>query len=241
MVCSVCGSPETVRSHILPKALVHDSKEGAPHVMMGNRGRPGFRLRQGGEFDDNILCNRHEGVTGDLDRYGVEFVRCVNSLGTEARNRSSLSVPNPSPETLKRFALSVVWREVFAKNGIRRGLQLGTKLPQIREVIFNKASADFPLFVTYERFTAGPNGRVPLGIHPFKIRLMDRIFWQFTAAGCAFFVCVDQRGIKSRFDWLRADINDPARAIVGDQRDITTVGILKPLLRDMTTKRVGPH
>ncbi|RYD42028.1 MAG: hypothetical protein EOP63_14050 [Sphingomonadales bacterium] len=207
--------------------------------MVANRGRAGFRLRQGGEFDDDILCELHERITGDLDRYGVDFVRRVNSLGGKADNIKAFDVPNPSPENLKRFVLSVVWREVFAKNGLRRGLNLGIKTHQIRDLIFDSTTADFPLFVTYERFTAGSNERVPVGIHPFRIRFMDRIFWQFTVAGCAFFVGTDQRKTIPRFDWLRADINDPARAIIGDQRDIATVGILKPLLRDMTTRRKG--
>lgn len=233
MACGVCGSPNTVRSHIIPRALVHDSKEGAQAAVYGERGTPGYRLRQSGKFDDDILCEAHENLTGYLDRYGVDFVRALNAAGNQAGDRQAVSIPNPRPDMLQRFVLSVIWREVQSKRGQAIGLSLGSWAESVTDAVFWQRSIAAPLVASYQRFTAERSERVPIGIHPFRVRMLGRNFWQFTVSGCAFWLCLDRRGLPPKFDGVRADLNDPARAVIGDAKPLEEVGILRAIFDDM--------
>ena len=237
MACSVCGSPNTVRSHIIPRALIHDSKEGEQAVAYGERGEAGHRLRQSGKFDQNILCEEHERITGDIDRYGVDFVRVLNIAGQSAKGSSAVYVPNSNPKLLVRFALSVIWREIHSGHGVKRGLTLGTASDRICQAIFKDGDVSAPTIVSYQQFTGERNERVPVGIHPFRVRMFDRIFWQFTVVGCGIWICTDGRGLPAKFDGVRADLNDPVRAAVGDPRSLSDVGILQGIFRDMRSRR----
>jgi hypothetical protein len=217
----------------MPKALAHDAKEGAPHLVVAQRGKAGVKFSQGGWFDPDILCDVHERITGDLDRYGVDFVRRARVIDAGHNGGATIDVPNPSPDTLRRFALSVIWREIVSENGAKRGKGLGKRTAEFRDAVFAGGLTTAPIFVSLPKFTAGSDAAVPFGLHPFQIRLMGRIAWSFTIAGCAFHVGTDSQGFPSRFDYLRADTSDPARVLIGDAQDIRTVGILKPLLREM--------
>lgn len=237
MPCSVCGSPNTVRSHIIPRALIHDSKDGHQAVIYGERGRPGYKFQQSGKYDHDILCELHERITGDLDKYAVDFIRAINLGGQSVRDDPAIDIPNPDRRRLVRFALSVIWREVFSANGVARAFSLGGWSSAMREAIFADADIQVPIIVSYQRFTDENNNRVPIGIHPFRVRMLDRNFWQFAAVGCAFWTCVDSRGLPEKFDGVRADLNDPARVIVGDPLALSEVGILQAIFRDMRRRR----
>lgn len=222
-----------MRSHILPKALIRGVREGAKHVVSGSRRRKGTRLSQGGNFDNNMLCAKHENATADLDRYGTEFLRRAEAMFETQKPDRSFEVANPEPEALRRFALSVVWREVHSANGRESRLSLGPYKDDVRRAVFEQADLPWPLIISRTRFTLEDDGPVKFVIHPFRVRFAGLNAWTFTAVGHGFYLISDRRGLPPAHDLVRADIRNPALVIVGHEQDFRTVGILQKLFSNM--------
>jgi hypothetical protein len=231
--CLICGAADTVRSHILPKALIHEIKEGAPHVVSGSRHRAGTRLSQGGNFDSNMLCAKHENATADLDRYGTEYLRRAEALFEAQRPTRSFEVSNPMPQTLRRFALSVVWREVHSANGQKSGLSLGPYEEDVRRAVFCTVDLPWTLLVSRTRFTLEDRRPVKFALHPFRVRFGGLSAWTFTAVGHSFWLISDRRGLPAAHNDFRADSRNPAVVVVGHEQDFRSVRILQNLLSSM--------
>ena len=233
MPCLVCGAPKTVRSHLLPKALIKEIREDAKHVVSDSRHRKGVRLSQGGSFDRHLLCAEHENATADLDRYGTEFLRRSETVFETLKPDRTFEVINPQPDTLRNFALSVVWGEVDCANGALSRLSLGPYEDRVRSAVFDRAELQWPLLVSRTQFSVEKRGAVKFALHPFRVRFSGLSAWSFTAVGHAFWLISDRRGLPATHDFVRADLKDPATVIVGHQQDFGSVGILQKLFANM--------
>jgi hypothetical protein len=241
MPCLICGESATVRSHIIPKALIHDLKEGEKHVISGSRHRTGIRSSQAGSFDSNILCSKHENFTAPLDKYGVKFIRKSELIFRTSSSINAYEVPNDHPNLLHRFALAVVWREVHSINGIQSRLSLGRYEESVRAAVFGLEPLGWPLWVQRTRFTLGQKPPINFAVHPYRIRLAGRNAWTFTALGHGFFLISDNQGIPATYDFVRADMANPALVLVGHEQDFRTVGTLKSILANMLRRDRGPE
>jgi hypothetical protein len=190
-------------------------------------------LSQGGTFDTNLLCAKHENATADLDRYGTEFLRRSEALFEAQNPQQAFEVANPEPQTLRRFALSVVWREVHSANGRESRLSLGPYEYDVRSAVFDKAELAWPLLVSRTRFTLKERTPVKFAVHPFRVRFASLTAWTFTAVGYSFWVISDRRGLPPAHDFVRADIRNPALVIVGHEQDFRSVGVLQKLFSNM--------
>lgn len=236
MACVICGDPKTVRSHIIPKALALDVRNGAPHVLAASRSRAIVRPMQGGPFSDHLLCNTHESATAAIDKYAVEFVRRVNGQWKMRGGSTALRIQNPDPEALRRFALLTIWREVYAKQ--ESGLSLGPYSEALAEYIFaNRKGPSWPIVAQRTNFTLPEKSAVDFTLHPFRVRFADRSAWTFTVAGVAFFVISDRRGLPPIFSDWAVDRHDPAPITVSDPISITDVGMLKQLISKIAERK----
>lgn len=235
MACLICGCSKTVRSHILPKALALDIRDGSKHVIQGSRFHKGAKPSQGGAFSDGILCTLHEQRTAALDTYGVEFIRRAASEFERLHPERSFQIANPQPNILLLFALSIVWRELaYSRREGERGL--GKYREPIENAIFADGAFDAPMLIARTRFRAGSGDPIKIGVHPHPIRMKDRNVWSMTLAGFSFYPILDGRGMPMLPDWLRANQSDPIAIVVGHWQDLDEVGILKPILANMRSK-----
>lgn len=208
-------------------------------MVSGSRHRAGTRLSQGGNFDSNMLCATHENATAALDRYGTEFLRRSEALFEAQNPERAFEVANPEPHTLRRFALSVVWREVHSANGQESRLSLGPYEDDVRNAVFGTADLPWPLLVSRTRFTLEERGPVKFAVHPFRVRFVGLTAWTFTAVGHSFWLISDRRGLAPAHAFVRADIRDPALVIVGHEQDFRSVGVLQKLFSNMRQR--GPR
>lgn len=242
MSCRICGSANTVTSHILPRAIAHQMRRGGPNLTGGSRFYSGRKITQSGETTKVILCEKHEAATARPDKYGVEFLRRAEALWL-SRGRSSgiLEVQNRTPLMLRTFALACIWREVAAQQAEGRDLTLGRYGEAVQAHLFaNKPAPDWPLIIQRTNFELGADGPVDFIVHPYRIKLVERSTWTFTAAGYAFFLVNDPRGIPPIFmDW-RADKFDPAPVPVGNISPFLGLRSLQPLWQNMLRPRGKP-
>ena len=213
--------------------------EGRKHVITGSRHHSGAKPSQGGKFSDNILCEKHEGITSSFDTYGVRFVREVNRLFHANQNNNSVEVPNPEPIKLLRFVLSCIWREKAADQN--EGLEsLGPYRQPLENTVFHGADAAWPLIVSRDRFMVRDHQIDAFGVHPYRNRFYDRNTWMFTACSVTFFQIIDNRGLKELPDWVRADRANPVAVLMSDPMQIHKVGPLAPILRNMSRRGQTP-
>lgn len=233
MPCLICGDDKTVRSHILPKALIHDLKEGASHVISGSRWHKGAKPSAAGRFSDDMLCSEHEAATSALDTYGVRFVREVRRTYEAGPLSKSLEVTNPNPRMLSRFALSLIWREAHNPANVNARTSLASYDAAVSDAVFADGDIDWPMLVSQSQFSLGEQRAIQFALHPYRVRLMERNAWSFTLLGVTFWLVSDSRGLPVLPDWLRANVSDPATIVVGHQQDFRTVGNLQALLSNM--------
>src|SRR4051794_14301618 len=94
--CAICGDSKTVGSHIVPRALAHEIRADGKDLSILSSGVKKPKFSQSGLVDRTLLCSGHEAITGELDRYGVEFIRRVRAA--RAAHADRFQVDNPDPE-----------------------------------------------------------------------------------------------------------------------------------------------
>ena len=212
---------------------MHDTREGATHLVSGSRFHKGAKPSQGGQFSDHILCERHENVTASLDKYGTEFVRMAERRFRALDAKTSFQIENARPTELLKFALSVIWREVASSGRSEKNLSLGPYWKPVIDAVFGSGELSWPTMIQRTRFFAGDALDIKLGIHPHTIRFEKLNAWTFTVAGFAFFIVSDRRGLPRLPQYLSANEGNPLTIIVADKRPISEVGILQPILSNM--------
>lgn len=207
MPCVICGGPKTVRSHLIPRALAFTIRGTEPNLTVLERGADRPRSLQAGQFDDNLLCHDHENITGELDRYGVEFVRRVRDGRSKAFGEG-MNIENPDPPKLSRFVHSVIWRAVASPLGNVDTDGLGSRRAAIEDWIFREKYTPTILFCASVRDEH--EGREFLtAMMPTRIREQGRWLWQFQVVGCYFTLFIGGAGFPANFATSRADLANP--------------------------------
>lgn len=62
MPCIICGSPDTVEAHLLPRGLVRRVAGDEQHALAGDTTKTGYRRDGKGVFDRHLLCRSHEEI-----------------------------------------------------------------------------------------------------------------------------------------------------------------------------------
>jgi len=132
--CVICGSTETVRSHLLPAAFGRDLRGNGANFWIGSAERPGKTISQSGVFDE-FLCNTHEAQIHDYENYAIEFIRDF-SLSQAEIDARAFRRDGTDNESLIRFVCSVLWRFHHSARPEAQDVDLGEWEPNIRNVTF---------------------------------------------------------------------------------------------------------
>lgn len=228
--CLVCGEAKTVKSHILPRSLMHDLRgNGGQYVHEIAHGRVGTKYLQSGPIDKGILCLAHEQLTQEADKYGAEFCRRI--LATVPQGGPRAQVPNPQPDLLVKFACQTVWRMAVSKHGLGEQT-LGPYAPQLREMIFAGSGWQPLVFLARNHLTVERREEAKLAIAPFPVRLGSVRCWLFSVSGVQFYVKLDQRLLPGESDGFAANGADPVTLMQLDRMEAHQAPILKELMRD---------
>jgi hypothetical protein len=180
-----------VRAHLFPRALQHDIRRGAKHLVRVGFDDPRPRPSQSGDWRDDILCAEHEAALGEADRYGIEFARSYGERGTLFASGKAVLVANERPDLLRRFIHAVVWRHtaaLIAGGGVH---WLGPYHDRIGEVLFK---GRYPL----EGYIIDPSYHsqgqpTQVGLNPCPALMGNLRLTRFDIGGLGFHLKTDAR------------------------------------------------
>ncbi len=230
--CVICGESPTVKAHLFPRALMLDIRGLSPQLVAGSRHRDGVKLHQNGEWDEKLLCSRHENMLGAGDTYGVDFCRRWREVGISWPGEKAISVANPEPDKLTHFAYGIVWRHVHCKGGRDLKLDLGSYSRKMLRDMENFGSYRLQLLVGRNPLTV-QGQRADIGIAPYRDRMGDLNVWHFTISGLDFYFKTDRRPFPSSWLPYLANGNDPVVIVQTAERDLHQVPKLFPILGRM--------
>ena len=191
-ICAICADSPTVRSHVIPRALFHDSKRQGRTLIMGGV-EPGHRVAQSGKWTSRILCAEHERQLGTCDDYGVAFCRAWRRSG----RAGDAVVPNQRPALLVDFAVACMWRMAAAVSDGRPGRIMGVNADLIEGRLFGPGEGCEPA-VSIEPFELDDGRGQPLvfGLLPSPV-LPDRRSWHFIVSRLRFLADFDSSAAGS--------------------------------------------
>jgi|GEM_PF-2838911 len=211
MPCLVCGEPNTVKSHLIPRGFVRRMLEDEKSAVSGNRLNDDLMMTQAGEFDDNILCNAHESFTQAADDYALRFYdRCTKSRRwVPNSDENAFFVKNPQPQKLLKFACTTVWRHAISSRYRTFDLDLGPYEATLRSAIFNNKHIDASLVLMWKE-RKFEEMKIPLIRSPYKNPQIGRRGWSFETVHLHWHVAIGSRISPLHTPSLRAEANDPA-------------------------------
>lgn len=202
MPCLVCGDPDTVKSHLTPRAFIHDIRGGDTRAYEGSIGYEGTRFTQGGAFDRTILCHRHEDHLKDCDDYAITWLRNVDAAAQTSACGNYLSVANSRPDLLAKFVCSHVWRHAVSPQNRSFDMTLGPWEWQLRDKIFAAGRYDPSFLIIRQRWMSQGTELKELIIAPYKI---DKRLWEFNLGGLRWILKLDDRRKYRSIDRVRAN------------------------------------
>jgi hypothetical protein len=202
-------------------------------VIEGDCSRSGVRLTQGGLWDDQLLCEAHEGSLGAPDDYAVRFCRRFDKSAVLSPTGNSYSAPNPRPDLLLKFACSTIWRHVASKHGRVHGLTLGPYRQRFEDHLFEGTSLVLETLIGRSNLTDPSGQRIEVGIAPYKQKLMDWTIWTFTIGGFDFYVKLDQRPFPIAWKPFLLNDNNPVVLPLVDGLPLHEISKFQPIFAQM--------
>lgn len=236
MPCIVCGDANTVKSHIFPRALMHDIRGDGKHVVEASTHQQGPKFHQSGLWDDHILCRKHEQALGPLDDYGVRFCRTAMAKARPMPAINGYYAHNPKPELLRRFAVSVVWRFAVSRHG--RSVELGPYEKRAENWTFEADQPDLPLiWVSLSRLKLGDRPILDFAIAPTAEKLGAIRAYSFVLGELRFHVQFDRRATPPLLTAL-ASTSDRAIIVDGGFTDVRAIPGVAELAAKVRSSRV---
>ena len=206
--CAICGSGPTVKAHLFPRALMLDLKGGSPQLVAGSRHRDGVKLHQNGEWDERLLCDKHEQLLGAGDDYGVDFCRTWRKRAKRRPDDRALEIANPDPDKLVHFAYGVIWRHVHCESGRAFGLELGPYGEHMLRDMESGGPFGLQLLVGRNPLTVDGK-RIDIAVAPYRNQMYQWNVWHFAIAGLDFYLKADRRPFPDGWTPYLANGNDP--------------------------------
>ena len=193
--CKVCGAADTVKSHIFPRALMHELRGKDPALIEIRENSDQVALRQSGLWDRFLLCAKHEAATAPLDDYAVKIWRKYQQQPRYG-SKSVIEVVNEKPRQLILFAYAVLWRWRHSKYGTARKCDFGPYDSILREAVFETGQATLPVMI-FEGDLRLEHEKAALCVAPFRTRLNETRGWLFRIGVLDVFTFLDQRPVPS--------------------------------------------
>lgn len=190
MACTICGSTETIRSHILPRALFRMGTTPGRQVIGNRRDGSGYANLQSGFWDDDILCAEHEAKLSIPDDYAARI--CRKFLKASADGSFSATIPNPHPDRLVSFAAACVWRMAVSRTHNKPEQMLGPYAARLRAKLFDGEPFDPLLLISRSAYVTGRE-QLRLGVLPHLYHELGLRFWRFVTCDLMFDLKLDNR------------------------------------------------
>ena len=209
MPCVICGSADTVRSHIIPRSLFRMSLRPGRPVVGSRRSGSGYQYLQSGFWDNDILCATHESQLGLQDDYAARF--CRKFLAASADGSFSATIPNPQPSMLVSFAAACVWRMAVSRSRGRPEVMLGPYAKRLSAMLFENQFYDPMLLVSRSAFVRAKE-ELRMGVLPHRYFESGIRFWRFVTCGLIFDLKLDNRTTPPAMATLA--VNDAAEVLL---------------------------
>lgn len=192
MSCKVCGRNEMAKSHILPRALMHDIRGDDTEMFAADKNRQQWRHYQSGPWDRTILCQACEDSLKDCDDYAIRWMRRFAQVAVPCFDDKAFEVPNHKPALLVKFIASTVWKAGVSKHMAHQGLSLGPWEARLRQYVF--AGHDEPRAIVFRKYwTVEGNEVSALACPPYNAPAWGRWAFAFDLAGFQFGLRLDRR------------------------------------------------
>jgi hypothetical protein len=209
-----------------------DLRADSAQLVSGHRAREGIRLNQNGEWDDRILCDKHERAIGSADNYGVKFCRNWRTAQRQVVPGKALEVSNSRPDALLRFGYAVIWRQAVSEEGRKSGPKLRQYEHILLDSLLQEGPYDLELLVGVNPLMMRDRP-VDFCIPPYRDRMGRYNVIHFTLSGLDFYLKVDQRPFPDTWKPFLANENDPIILVHPGERSCLDVPKLRPLFRQM--------
>ena len=226
MPCRVCGEPNTVESHLVPRALTRMVADKEQHTFLGSANRRGKIFDGKGTFDRNLLCATHESQLHTADTYGVEFLRNFHDKSSQCNSDDRIWLtPNPDPQLLVRFVAACVWRRSMSPvRADNADLYLGVREHRLTQFLFGTTVFEPQLILTRQELL---NLGIPLAgyvlLEPCRYRAWSVGSWSFTFGSCTMLLNLDYTRNRERFEGLAANRSNPARTVIREQAEAVDI------------------
>jgi hypothetical protein len=156
--------------------------------------------RPGGLYDEELLCDPCEQRFGPWDQYGAECLlqRFKDDAQPITFNGETLAyqINNWDEETLRMFALSLLWRAAATTNPVFSRVTLGSYAERLRQIMLTGtpgSSNDFSVLLC-RWITRPENERLALAqISPYAGRLEGINMSKLYLGGFVFYIKSDRR------------------------------------------------
>lgn len=213
MACKICGNEKTIRCHLMPRALMHDLRGVDPHLIAGGMHKFGVEKSQSGTWDDNLLCETHERLLQESDRYGIQWIRRFAAKQETFVKDDIFLVPNERPELLLKFVCSIVWRHAMSRHCSDFDMDLGPWEIQLRNLIFAKSNYN-PLFViAAKRWLIMSEKIGDVAFLPYRNPCFGKRGWEFEIGGLVWILILDNRKSSKSFKIVSANGCNPVGVI----------------------------
>lgn len=238
MPCVICGDPKTVRSHLVPRSLAREVKGNDKSLSHVSRipGRP--QSSAAGPFDRNLLCDKHEKVTADLDAYGMKFIRKARQLASLEPQAQTIAVPNPHPSKLIRFIASIIWRGFVSPHGEDNPTELGQFRGLLEQFVFCDEQTDaFTAVAAITSYRIGTlKGRII--VLPWRVATPNRFIWHMELGGISFLMEAGDHAEFKRITAARLEVSDPAMVLINGEVDALTWQPVADIFRAANARRL---
>lgn len=204
--CVVCGAVPTVRSHLIPQAVVGDLRGDERYVHVTEVDVPGSVYSQSGVYFYGLLCLEHERALSRFDDYGVRIARKIEKLMSQmGENQKSIELRNSSPSLFKGFVLACIWRAACSFHGKKFGLSLGPYEKRIRRFLFESVEFEAPTWVSTTPLVLEGQDRMATIVMPHRRKMDLRNCWHVVINKVAIYTVIDSRPPDPRLELGRID------------------------------------
>jgi hypothetical protein len=229
--CLRCAAPSTIRAHLIPRAFAIEVRERDTDHVVAQVKSGTFRPTKTGFFDDELLCERCDGLLGNLENYALQQFR---RLRTATVVRVNYEFPSSGVDGthLLRFLSGIAWKYSVTKPELGR-IRVGPHGRALMDVAF--ASGPIPAYVDafLIRLHTGDDDsyfyRAPLEDRQHGIN-----FIRFSVGGFLVFLKVDRRPVSRQFpeaNWIKGKTSfsipvlplamfEEGRAILNARREV---------------------
>jgi hypothetical protein len=237
--CLVCGSPDTVKAHLFPRALVLDLRKSEKSLISADAVRPGYMYTQNGMWDRGILCKAHEDKAGRGDDYSIRLFRKLAEHPASGRSDGEFQSDNPNPKLLLAFAYSTVWKHVVSKYGREKALSLGPYENTIRNYLFADSDSLLDVMMTMNEMRYPDGEKFQYAESPFRIRMFGYSFWKFTVSSVDVWIKVDKRPLPSSWERYVANESNPMVVATTAPKTVEARPHLRTIARNLSASHPG--